>query len=155
MSTLGVFHTAIGIIAIFEGLRSFYQDGRISKTSSSGQIYIIGTIIAGVTAFGLSKTGSLNEAHVLTAMVLMAVGGGLYFKNPYLNVLSFSGSFFLSLIPASVETLTRLPVEAPIAADQNAPIVQGIIGVWFVLFLIGVSFQLYRIKKPALKTELL
>ena len=150
MSVLGIFHTVVGVIAIFAGLRSFYKDGKILDSNPSGRIYIFGTIIAGVTAFGLSKTGSLNEAHVLTGIVLLAVGGGLYFKNPYLNVLSFSGSFFLSLIPASVETLTRLPVGAPIAADQNAPIVQGTIGIWFVLFLVGISFQLYQIKKPAI-----
>ena len=147
MSTLGIFHTVIGVIAVIAGFRSFYKNGMISKNNLSGQIYIVGTIISGITAFGLSKTGHLNEAHILTASVLLFLGAALYVKNVYLKVLSFSTSFFLSLIPATVETLTRLPVDAPLAADQNAPIVQATLGMWFFLFLMGVTFQIYKLNK--------
>jgi hypothetical protein len=155
MSTLGIFHTVIGVIAVAAGLRAFYKFGMISKDSRPGRIYIVGTIIAGVTAFGLSKTGSLNEAHILTALTLLAVGIGLYVKNDLVRILAASVSFFLSLIPASVETLTRLPVGAPIAADQNSPVVQGTIGVWLVLFLAGVTFQIYQSRRTELKKKLL
>jgi hypothetical protein len=38
--------------------------------------------------------------------------------------------------------LTRLPQGSPIAASPNSPIVLGLVGAFFVVYLIGLAFQL-------------
>lgn len=60
LSNLGIFHTAIGIIAIVSALVSFVRYGKIDLTQLAGKIYFYGTAITSLTALGLSKNGGFN-----------------------------------------------------------------------------------------------
>ncbi len=60
LSNLGIFHTAIGIIAIVAAVISFLKHGKINLAEVSGKIYFYGTVIASLTALGLSKHGGFN-----------------------------------------------------------------------------------------------
>jgi uncharacterized membrane protein YhaH (DUF805 family) len=50
------------------------------------------------------------------------------------------------MIPAVTETATRLPVKAPLVANAEAPALQAVIGVLFVVFLIGAALQVRRLR---------
>jgi hypothetical protein len=64
----------------------------------------------------------------------------------YVAVLGFSFALFLHFIPATVETLTRLPAGAPYLANADDPKAQPIIGAFFVLFVIGAVLQFRRLR---------
>jgi len=50
LSNLGIFHTAIGIIAIVAALISFIRYGQINLAQPTGKIYFYGTVITSLTA---------------------------------------------------------------------------------------------------------
>src|SRR5687768_14470893 len=82
LSNLGIFHTVIGIIAIAAALISFVKHGRIHLATTSGKIYFYGTIIASLTALGLSKQGGFNAGHLfsLLILILVIIAFFLYYK---------------------------------------------------------------------------
>jgi hypothetical protein len=65
----------------------------------------------------------------------------------------YSLAFFFHFVPGTVETLTRLPVGAPYLANPDDPKAQPIIGAFFVLFLIGATLQVLRIRTLKEKTH--
>src|SRR5579871_804889 len=106
LSPLGIFHTAIGIIAIFAAVIAFVKFGKIDLSAISGKIYFYTTVITAVTAFGLLKHG-FNPGHILSLLVLLLVltafflhsqkqdsSRARYFENFFLSF-----SFFLSMLP--------------------------------------------------------
>ena len=54
---------------------------------------------------------------------------------------------FLHFIPATVETLTRLPAGAPFLANPDDPKAQPVIGVFFLIFLVGATLQVLRLRR--------
>jgi len=73
----------------------------------------------------------------------------------YVETISYSATFFFHMIPAITETSTRLPAGAPLVANADAPELQAATGVLFVLFLLGVALQAWRLRPlaiPALVT---
>jgi hypothetical protein len=56
-------------------------------------------------------------------------------------------SLFFHFVPATVETLTRLPAGAPFLSNPDDPKAQPIIGVVFLLFLIGAALQVLRLRR--------
>lgn len=155
LSNLGIFHTVIGIVAIIAALASFVKYGRINLESKSGLTYFIGTIITSLTALGLSKAGGFNPGHVLSLLVLALVIGGFvlnrrkkgnnnarYFENFFLSF-----SFFLSMIPTVNETLTRVPVHAPLASGPKDPLIGKTLLIVLVLFIAGSVYQYMKQKK--------
>jgi hypothetical protein len=50
------------------------------------------------------------------------------------------------MIPGITETATRLPRGAPLVANADAPELQRAAGVLFVLFLIGATLQVLRLR---------
>ncbi|MES2072761.1 MAG: hypothetical protein V4488_20565 [Pseudomonadota bacterium] len=58
-------------------------------------------------------------------------------------------SFLFHMIPAVTETSTRLPLGAPLLPNADAPQLQAAAGVMFVLFLIGATLQVMRLRKKS------
>ncbi len=152
LSPLGIFHTAIGIIAIGAALLSFIKYGKISLNKSSGKIYFYTTIITSLTALGFTKNGVLNPGHIFSLFIVVLVlvafilhqkkkgnSKARYFEN---GLLSFS--FFLSLVPTVNETLTRLPVGHPLAKDVADPVIKTTLGIFFLLFIAGSVYQFIK-----------
>ncbi|SEL44501.1 hypothetical protein [Parapedobacter koreensis] len=155
LSNLGIFHTAVGIIAIVAALASFVKHGKINLESKSGNTYFFGTIITSATALGLSRAGGFNPGHVLSLLVLALVVGAFvlhqwktgnnkarYFENFFLSF-----SFFLSMIPTVNETLTRVPLKAPLASGPGDPLIGKTLLVILVLFIAGSCYQYIQQKK--------
>jgi hypothetical protein len=55
-------------------------------------------------------------------------------------------TLFFSFIPAIVETLTRVPISRPIANGPNDPLIQKGLLTLVIVFIIGVIYQLIKLR---------
>ncbi len=150
MTSLGIFHTIVSIVALLVAFVAIFRQGLIAPYSSVGKVYSVLTVVACGTAFGIYKTGKFSPGHILAVLilvVLLLVYVVLDQKKTFLQTLCMSATLFFSMIPTIVETLTRLPVGAPFAPDAEAPLVKMCVGIVFVLFLAGATWQFFRHKK--------
>jgi len=150
LSTLGIIHTVISVIAIIAGFVALFQSGRIDPRSSAGRWYVILTVLTCLTSFGVMKTGKLTPAHGLSVLVLLAIYARRLFgaRGPKIETILMSATLFFSFIPAITETLTRLPISHPIAESPDAgPVKTGYL-ILLIAFVVGLYFQL-RKRKPA------
>ena len=115
------------------------------------------TVLTCLTGFGIFKTGAFGPAHavgVLTLVVLAfavlvekrAVVGSL--SRP-IEVVSYTTTFFLHMIPAINETMTRLPPSAPLASGPDDPLILVLVGIALVLYIAGAALQVIRLKAVA------
>jgi hypothetical protein len=153
LSTLGIFHTAISIIAVLVAFYALFRDGKINPANGRGKLYVWLTVITCLTALPIMKTGHLTAGHYVAITVLILLPIGIYADRlfgklaDYLQVIIMSTTLFFSLIPAIVETLTRLPSGHPLASDPNSPIIQkGLMALVF-LFVVGVLYQVIKLRE--------
>jgi uncharacterized membrane protein len=154
MSVLGIIHTVLSVPPIVLGVRGFLRDGRIDPATGVGKLYMLSMVTSIVTSFGLSSTGGFNPGHGLgiLALLLMAVGalaprlGWFGRGTAYVQTLTLSASFMVLLIPGLNETLTRLPAGEPFAASPESPAVQSALLALLVLFFIGSTFQVMKLR---------
>lgn len=161
LTTLGALHTAISLIAIGSGLAALLVYKEISPSSRPGQLYIFATAITAASGLGIFQHGGFGPPHALSILTLLALTVGmvaattkLYGKySRLIEVLSFSTTILFHMIPGVTESLTRLPVDAPLLASAEAPEFKVIYGVVFLLFGIGLALQLrwLRGQKPAVQ----
>jgi uncharacterized membrane protein len=156
LTTLGIIHTAISLVAVGSGLVALVRDREITSKNRIGQVYIVTTVLTCLTGFGIFQHGGFNKAHALgvITLIVLAVAGlagarSLGRLSPYLETVAYSLTFFFHLVPGFTETATRLPVGAPLAANDQAPGLQAAIGVCFLLFLIGAVLQVRRLRKAS------
>ena len=155
LTPLGTFHTAISLVAVVAGFVALARHKEISTHSASGLVFFWGTVITCVTGFGIFQHGGFGKPHVLgivtlivLALALLGERGGAFARlSRYVGTLGYSLALFLHFIPATVETLTRLPAGAPYLSNPDDPKAQPIIGVFFLIFLIGVTLQVLRLRK--------
>ncbi|WP_433811870.1 hypothetical protein [Flavobacterium johnsoniae] len=152
LSSLGIFHTIIGVGAIIAALVDFIKYGKINLNKLSGKIYFYGTMITSLTSLGISKHGGFNPGHVFSIFIIFLVLGA-YFLNAkrknrararYFENFWLSFSFFLSLVPTVNETFTRIPVRQPLAKDITDPIIGRTLLFLLLLFVIGSVYQFFR-----------
>lgn len=149
LSTLGIVHTAVSLVPFAAGLYAFARHRAIEPRTTAGRIYLAGLVLSVLTAFGLSSTGGFNAGHAIGILALLAVGGALLVPRldflgrarPYLATLGLSFSFFLLLVPAINETLTRLPAGQPLASGPQSPVVKTVLLAWLGLFVGGYALQ--------------
>ena len=149
LSSLGIFHTVIGVVAIIAAIISLVKSGKIDLCQPTGKIYFYFTLVTSLTALGLSSVKGLNPGHILAALivVLVSVAYFLYAKRQGNNnsrlienfLLTFS--FFLSMLPTVNETFTRVPVGHPWANGPTDPLIAKTLLVLFILFIIGSVLQ--------------
>ena len=65
----------------------------------------------------------------------------------YLQTLAMSFSFFLLLVPGTNETLSRLPVDHPLASGIDSPVVRSALTGLLILFLIGTAYQMFMLAR--------
>ena len=154
LSTLGIVHTVISILALLSAFYCLAIDGKINPFTIHGKLYVTLTVITCLTAFPIMKTGHFTGAHGLGVFVLALLPIGIYatrFKShpktaQYLQVFAMSTTLFLSFIPAIVETLTRLPISQPLAAGPNDAIIKSGLLVLVVIYLPGLIYQFRKIQ---------
>jgi len=154
LTTLGVIHTAISLIAVAAGLIVLARDKEISPRTRVGQVYVIMTVLTCLTGFGIFQHGGFGKPHVLgiVTLVVLAVAAAAGYSrtfgraSPYVETVSYSMTFFFHWIPAIAETTTRLPLGAPLLPNADAPELQAVTGALFVVFLIGATLQVRRLR---------
>lgn len=157
MTTLGVVHTAISLLAVGAGIGAFVQHREISPGTPVGKFYIVATILTCLTGFPIMQHGGFGEAHALGVLTLIVLGiaaiagrgRGFGHASRYVEAVAYSATFFFHFIPATVETTTRLPVGAPLVASRQAPELQAVVGGLFLLFFIGAVLQVRRMRRQA------
>ena len=150
MTSLGWFHTAMGIIALVSGGFTLAVFKEISLQTRSGQIYLATTLITAGTALAIFQRGEFGPGHALAVLTLMALATGtvaattkLFGKwSRYMKALSYSATLLFHCVPAVTDGLMRLPVGAPIVTSFEDPILQACYLVLLVLFLLGISLQM-------------
>ncbi len=155
LTNLGIFHTAVGVIAIIAAVLSIARYGKINLAALSGKIYFYGTLITSLTALGISKHGGFNPGHVLSLLILVLVTVAFYLHSRkegnnrarYFENFLLSFSFFLSWLPTVNETLTRIPTGHPLAKDIKDPLIAKTLLVIFILFIAGSVYQFIKQKK--------
>jgi hypothetical protein len=154
LTTLGVIHTAISLIAVAAGLIALARDKEISPRTRVGQVYVIMTVLTCLTGFGIFQHGGFGKPHVLgiVTLVVLAVAAVAGYSrlfgraSPYVETVSYSVTFFFHWIPAIAETSTRLPLGAPLLASPEAPELQAATAALFVVLLIGATLQVRRLR---------
>ena len=154
LSILGIIHTAISVIALLAAFYALFKSGKLDPLTGSGRAYIWLTILTCVTGFPIMKTGHFTPGHYVAITILILLPLGIYAKQlrifgkfwEYAQVIFLSTTLFLSWIPAFVETLTRLPISSPIADGPNAPILQNLLAGLLVVYLVGVIYQLVKLR---------
>jgi uncharacterized membrane protein len=155
LTPLGAIHTAISLVALAAGLMAFFRDKGINPANTLGQVYIWTTVLTCLTGFGIFQHGGFGKPHALGVITLLVLGlawlaarGSLFgAKAAAVMTVSYSLTFFFHLIPAMTETSVRLPVGDPLADSPEAEWLKMASGVLFLLFLIGATLQVRRLKK--------
>lgn len=155
LSSLGIFHTIIGVTAIVAATISYLKYGKINLAITSCKIYAYSTIITSLTALGISKHGGFNIGHVFSIFILILVlVAYLLFSrkqgnngNRYVENFLLSFSFFLSWVPTINETFTRVPLSKPLAKGPTDPIIAQTLLVLLVLFIAGSILQFSKQRK--------
>jgi uncharacterized membrane protein len=153
LSSLGFIHTLISLIAVAAALIIFARRGKIDPHSKAGKVYLITTAVGCLTAFGLSKHGGFNPGHGLAILTLFCLIAAVSVERwqvkawPYIQVSLLSLSLFFSLVPATAETLTRLPVGAPIAQGPQDPVVVRSLGILFLVFALTLVAQIIYLRR--------
>ena len=154
LTTLGLIHTAISLVAVAAGLIALVRDKQISSSNRLGQVYFITTLLTAVTGFGIFQHGGFGKAHalgILTLLVLVVImvayNTSFYGRwSKVVEVVGYSATFLFHMIPAVTETTTRLPLGAPLLPNAEVPALQVATAVMGLLFLIGAYFQVRRLR---------
>jgi CDP-diglyceride synthetase len=154
LSILGGFHTIVSVLAIFIAFYALYHKGKINPAFDAGRLYAIFTVIGCLTSLPIMKTGHPTQEHVVAVIILVLLPTAIYARSirlfrrnaDYVQTVFMSTTLFLSLIPAIIETLTRLPPDDPLASDSDSFIVKILLLILFILYVMGVTYQVSKIK---------
>ena len=158
LTTLGVYHTAISVVALIAGIILLVRDHSISGRTSLGKVYVVATILTCITSLAIFQHGGFGKPHVLailTLIVLAIAALAGYTRvfgrlSRYVEGVSYSATFLFHMIPGITETSTRLPRSAPLVASADAPELQVATALLLVIFLIGATLQIFSLRsRPA------
>jgi len=156
ITPFGMVHTIISLIAVASGIISLVRYGAILWDKKIGRTYVYMTILTCVTGFFIFHHGGFGKPHALGIITLVVLSTALAAgekirlfgsASPYIETVCYTMSFFFHFIPAVTETATRLPAGAPLATSPEDPRIQMAIGICFLLFLIGVTLQVIRLRR--------
>jgi uncharacterized membrane protein len=154
LTPLGTLHTAISLMALLAGIVALWRNKAIDSRGVAGQVFIGGTILSCLSGLGIFQHGGFGNPHVVAILTLVVLGVALVAERAvafgglsrYVATVGYSLAFFVHFIPGTVETLTRLPAGAPYLAGPDDPKAQPILGFFFLLFLVGATLQVRRLR---------
>jgi hypothetical protein len=144
LSTVGYVHTVFGLIGVVLAFYMLIRNREIDPKGSAGMAYFVAVTVSCILVFALPRNApDFNPVpgYVLTLLTLISLFLGFFIRfskiraRRYIEALGLSGSFFFSMVPAVNETLTRLPVGAPLASSPQDPLVLKSLSVLAVLFI--------------------
>lgn len=155
LTTLGTIHTAISLVAIASGFWALARYKELSPADRLGRTYLVTTFLTAATGLGIYEHGGFGPPHVLSLLTLLALAVGTVAARAgtfgrwsrYVQAVSFSATLLFHMIPGFTETLTRLPLGSPLLPNAEAPEFGPIYGTLFVLFGVGLLFQLRWLRR--------
>jgi uncharacterized membrane protein len=150
LTTLGIVHTAIGLIGLVCGFWALARYKEISPGNTLGRTYLVATFLAAASGLGIFQHGGFGPPHVLSILTLvaLAVGTAAALRGTFggwsrqVQAICYSATVLFHLIPGFTETLTRLPAGRPLLPNAEAPEFLPIYGTLFALFAVGLALQL-------------
>ena len=153
LSTVGWFHTIAGMAAIIIGIYLISKFKLINSKLNLGKIYLILTVITAATSLMIFNNGGFNLAHLLGVFALLGIFLGLLFEHKeffglskYFQAICYTGTMLCHLIPGISEVFTRFPPSQPIANSIFDPILLASFGIFFLIFLTTVFFQVRHLR---------
>jgi uncharacterized membrane protein len=150
LTTLGIVHTAISLVAVVCGFWAVARYKEISLQTALGRSYVVTTLLTALTGLGIFAHGGFGPPHGLAVLTLLALGlgtaaaytGVLGRRSRYLQAVCFSTTLLFHMIPGFTETLTRLPAGQPLLPNAEAPEFKTIYGVLFAVYALALVLQL-------------
>jgi uncharacterized membrane protein len=150
LTPLGVFHTAISLVAVAAGAWALARDRQILAGNRLGQLYLAATAVTAATGLMMFRHDAFRIGHWFSVLTLVALAIGtvaaatsLFGRaSRYVQAFFYSSTMLIHMITGLAETLTRLPPGAPLVTGANAFIFKDIIGGLCLAFLVGLVFQL-------------
>ena len=154
LTTLGMIHTVIALVAWVCGFAALARDKEISSTNLLGRFYLVTTLVAAVTAFGLSKYGGFGPPRVLAVLTLVAlaigtlatISGMFSGASHSVRAVSYSATLLFHTIAGISESLTRLPPGAPLVSSLEAPVLKVVDLALLIVFAIVARRQVRRLR---------
>jgi uncharacterized membrane protein len=155
ITPFGWFHTALSLVSLSGGLYALLRHHDIRYATSLGKTYTWFTVATCATSFFLMRTGKLSEAHGLTVLTLIVLAiAVLLGRNAVLGSwrhvlasLAFTLTVYFHFIPGFTETLTRVPIGAPLVSGPQDPLLQALVGATFLVFLVGMVLQVRALRR--------
>lgn len=152
LSTLGLLHTATGLIAVGAAIFAFLRDKKISPRNTVGPVYIWTSVATAITALGIFRHGGFTQARagaIVTLPVLAFAGSSRRRSSSAVRPIRQDGELLIHL-PAAHDSSGRRDLHAPVGGlalvhRPRRPALQKAVGVFFVLFIAGAAAQVYRI----------
>lgn len=157
ITAFGMFHTILSLIGLAAGAVSLFRHGGIALASRAGQAFVLFTVASCVSGLFIHHHGGFGKPHVLSIVTLAVLAVAILAErraafgraSRLVSTLSYSLAFFFHFIPGFTETLTRVPVGHPWATGPEDPKLAALIGSAFVVFLIGATLQVLRLRSAA------
>lgn len=154
ITSFGMFHTAIALIAVVAGLVALFNYGEIGTRTRSGSLYFWFTAATSATGLFIFHHGGFGPPHVLAilTLVVLAIAYAAERRSStglarYVAVLGYSLTLFFHLIPGLTETGTRVPLDHPAFTGPEDPTLKALVGVGFLVYLAGAAIQVMRIRR--------
>lgn len=155
ITTIGWFHTAMGIIAIVSGATALINHKELKLGTRSGEVYLVTTLITALTALTIFQHGGFGPAHMLAVLTLLALAVGLVADKTalfgglsrYVRAISYSATLLFHGIPAVTDGLMRLPVGDPVVTSIEDPLLRTCYLILLIGYLVLITFQVLWIRK--------
>ncbi|UNK58467.1 hypothetical protein MNQ95_05065 [Pseudoxanthomonas daejeonensis] len=155
LSVLGTVHTALAIVAVIAGIVALARHGEIGTSTRPGLVYVLFTVATSVTGLFIFRHGGFGPPHVLSITTLVVIALAWWAErrgrsaglSRYVAVLGYSLTLFFHLIPGLTKTGTRLPLGDPAFAGPEDPTLKALVGVGFMVYLVGATVQAARIRR--------
>ncbi|MCC6927064.1 hypothetical protein [Novosphingobium sp.] len=155
LTSIGLFHTAISLIALTVGFISLARNAEIRTEEAPGRVYLVSTVLTALSALLIHERTAFGPGHILAVLALGAIGLGLIAgRNAtpgswrhLLKALALSFTMLCHLIPGVSETLTRLPPGDPVAASFDSPLLAPIFLGLVVSYAVFALYQIVRLRR--------
>ena len=159
MTAFTLFHTALSVLPIGFGFAAFARLGKIDPKTRLGKLYLGTMFAATVSSFGFLATFGFTPGQVLTLITLALLVLGMFtlrgnLRRPgYTQTITLSASYLMLMVFATTEILKHVPLSHPFASSAADPSLLPVRLALFVLFLIGVTYQVLKIRADNRQTE--
>jgi uncharacterized membrane protein len=155
ITPFGWLHTAISLVSLFGGLYALLRYHDIRYATPLGKAYTWFTVATCLTSFFLMRTGRLSEAHGLTVLTLVVLAAAVLLGRNAVpgswrhvaSALAFTLTVYFHFIPGFTETLTRVPIGAPLVSGPQDPLLQKLVGGTLMVFLVGMVLQVRALRR--------